>query len=482
MEQDRPTSSSTRRPGASGADPKSADCTTPPPGIRTLPEDGRDAAIRHLARLAAKYPDLTPEPVRTEGLDPRESALAHMIVDHAIRRWTTIEHLVRVSAMREPAELEPRIRAALLSGAVQLLFLDRIPDHAAIDRTVEWAKTQVRPGAAGITNAVLRRIAGVRASDGDRTRVLRERWSDRRDELPLASGASLALLGDALPSESVDRWSVASGMPRTLVSRWAEQWGESVARDLAMHGLAPAPTVLNVCHAKGPLDSKVYGSHRQSGFRVYSGDRAHLAKLLEARSDLWVQDSASAEALMAVSKLPLSRIVDVCAGRGTKTRQMLKTFPSASIIASDTDPARLTELRRGLGGIERASVVEARSLAEACAGRADMALLDVPCSNTGVLARRPEARHRFGPEQTDRLLGIQRSIIELAIELVRPGGWILYSTCSLEPEEDEQMVERAVARFGLRIEGTSRTLPEGQPGDAASDYRDGSFWALLGRP
>ena len=109
------------------------------------------------------YPDLVPHPLVTEGLDAREAALAHTIVDQAIRRWITVEHMVRVCAMREPSELEPRVRAAILSGAVQLLFLDRIPTHAAIDETVEWAKTRVRPGAAGITNAILRRIASARA-------------------------------------------------------------------------------------------------------------------------------------------------------------------------------------------------------------------------------------------------------------------------------------------------------------------------------
>lgn len=384
--------------------------------------------------------------------------------------------------MREPAELEPRLRAALLSGAVQLFFLDRIPDHAAIDRTVEWAKTQVRPGAAGITNAVLRRLAGVRAGDGTRTRVLRERWTDQRDELPLASGASLALSAAALPSDPVDRWSLASGVPRTLVSRWADRYGQAPARDLSMHAVALAPTVLNTVHAEAPLDGRVFEQHNQPGFLTFSGDRAFLSRLLASRPDVWVQDSASAEAVMAIGELPLHRIVDVCAGRGTKTRQLLRTFTEASVIASDTDPARLTELRHGLRSNGRASVVESRSLNAACAGLADLALLDVPCSNTGVLARRPEARHRFGPDQTDRLQRVQRSIFESALDLVRPGGWILYSTCSIEPEEDELMVDAAVARFGLRLERSGRKLPEGGLGAPACEYRDGSFWALLRRP
>lgn len=445
------------------------------------PEDGRDAAIRHLSRLASRYPDLTPEPIKIEGLDTREAALAHTIVDHAVRRWITIEHLIRVSAMREPSELESRMRAALLSGSVQLLFLDRIPDHAAIDRTVEWAKTRVRPGAAGITNAVLRRIAGVRAADGERTRVLREGWNDLRDELPLASGGALALVGEALPSDPIDRWSITTGMPRELVSRWATRLGEITARDLALHGLTQAPTVLNVGNATRPTHDDALHPHDVPGFCVFTGDRFSLSRLLASRPDIWVQDSASGEAINAVAGLTPERVVDVCAGRGTKTRQLLATFPHARVIASDTDAARLLDLRRGLSGSERALVVEAHALIETCAGHADLALLDVPCSNTGVLPRRPEARHRFSADQSSRLLDIQRSIFEQAMALVRPGGWILYSTCSLEPEENEELVARAAARFSLKAEGMSQTMPVGLPGEAPTAYRDGSFWALLRR-
>ncbi len=480
MSKDRPLSSSKRGPAASPglADPANAGVALP---ASTPLEDGRDAAIRHLSRLAARYPDLSPEPLKVEGLDTREAALAHTIVDQAVRRWLTIEHLIRVCAMREPSELEPRMRAALLSGSVQLLFLDRIPDHAAIDRTVEWAKTRVRPGAAGITNAVLRRVAGVRATDGERTRILRDGWNDQRDELPLASGGALALAGEALPTDPIDRWAISTGMPRELVARWASRMGEIGARDLALHGLVQPPTILNVTHARGPIEDEAVEPHSVPGFCTFSGDRLSLHRLLESRPDIWVQDSASGEAVNAIAALSLERIVDVCAGRGTKTRQILATFPHARILASDTDAARLADLRRGLSGQNRAQVVDARDLAQTCAGRADLALLDVPCSNTGVLSRRPEARHRFGTDQSARLLDVQRSIFELAMTLVRPGGWILYSTCSLEPEENEELVARAAARFSLGVEGMSHTVPCGLPGEPPHAYRDGSFWALLVR-
>lgn len=485
----RESSSSDRGPTASRSAKKAAgpglqsqDASPPPPPPPTAATDGRDAAIRHLARLAARYPDLNPETVRTDGLDTREAALAHAIVDQAVRRWITIEHLIRVCAMREPAEFEPRLRAALLSGGVQLLFLDRIPDHAAIDQTVEWAKTRIRPGAAGITNAVLRRLSSVRASDASSTRIIDDRWEDRRDELPLSSGGSLRLAGDALPSDSIERWAVSTGLPRDLLSKWDRDWGSERARDLALHAMMQPPTILNVSHAESRLPADLIEPHSIAGFAVFQGDRGTLSRMLNARRDVWVQDSSAGEAVNAIAAIDAARIVDVCAGRGTKTRQLRATFPGASIIASDTDRARLAQLEEIVESDERVAVVDSASLARSCNGKADLALLDVPCSNTGVLARRAEARHRYSPEQSQRLREVQIGIVKQSLNLVRSGGWVVYSTCSIEPEENEELAKLVSDRFGLRLEAMHRTMPAGKPGEPPHGYRDGSFWAVLQRP
>lgn len=475
---DRGPTASRSAKKAAGSGLQSRDALPPP----TAAADGRDAAVRHLARLASRYPDLNPEPLRTDGLDTREAALAHAIVDHAVRRWTTIEHLVRVCAMREPAEFEPRLRAALLSGAVQLLFLDRIPDHAAIDQTVEWAKTRIRPGAAGITNAVLRRISSVRARDASSTRVLDSHWEDRRDELPLSAGGSIRLAGEALPSDPIERWAVSTGLPRDLLMKWNRDWGSAHSRDLAVHAMVQPPTILNVSHAEEPLPADIIEPHAIAGFGVFRGDRGALARLLNVRRDLWVQDPSAGQAVKAIAAIDAARIVDVCAGRGTKTRQLRSTFPGASIIASDTDRARLAQLEEIVGDDERVAVVDPASLARSCNGKADVALLDVPCSNTGVLARRVEARHRYGPEQSQRLREVQIGIVRQSLNLVRSGGWVLYSTCSIEPEENEELVTLVGERFGLRLESMHRTMPEGKPGESTPRYQDGSFWALLQRP
>ena len=445
----------------------------------TPPENGRDAAIRHLSRSASSYPDLVPLPLVTEGLDAREASLAHAIVDHAMRRWITVEHMVRVCAMREPGELEPRLRAAILSGAVQLLFLDRIPTHAAIDETVEWAKTRVRPGAAGITNAILRRIASARHASPESDRTLRERSHGDRDELTLSDGRALALVAPALPSDPIERAAIDSGTPALLVQRWADAFGEDQAIRVARHGLMEPPTIINTGPQEPVASTPEVSRHERAGFHVFSGSRERLSAWLAANPGAWVQDPASAEAIGSIEGVSPQLIVDVCAGRGTKTRQLLRRFPDAEIVASDTDPARMADLRRLASAERRVHAVEARNLAEACAARADLILLDVPCSNTGVLARRPEARHRFGQAQFERLGRVQRQIFADAMRLRAPRGRVLYSTCSLESDENGGMVEWAARWHGLRAVASATTLPAGEPGDGPTGYTDGSFWALL---
>ena len=195
-----------------------------------------------------------------------------------------------------------------------------------------------------------------------------------------------------------------------------------------------------------------------------------------------MQDPASSLAIASVSGLKPRMIVDACAGQGTKTRQLAAVFPEASIIASDTDPGRFATLRATFEGHPRIEVIPARMLLQRAHGAADLLLLDVPCSNTGVLARRPEARYRCSDEQLKRLTGIQRQIFADTLSLLRPAprGQVLYSTCSLDPEENRAIVEWACGWHSFRVVSQTSTLPEGLPGGDAAAYHDGSYSALLG--
>lgn len=456
------------------------------------PESGRDAACRTLARQARAFPLLLATDPDTHGLDPREAALAHAIHGAVIRRWLTLSHLIEAASGRTMGDLEPPLRAVLLAGAAQVLLLDRIPPHAAIDQSVEWAKRRIRPKAGGLANAVLRKLSGLVARDPSGLVERRQAWSDRVDEVPMPDGSARVLTGPILPDDAWARLSVATSVPGWVLDRWASRTnpgdprsnGRERARRLALHALIDPPTILNTAHAAGPIPDTTV-PHGVPGHHVWLGTHAELGLLLRARPDLWVQDPASSASVALAraswTSKPPRVIADVCAGQGTKTRQLAAAFPEAEILATDTDADRLATLRALFDDHPRVRVMDRDQLGREGLGACGLILLDVPCSNSGVLARRPEARYRLGARTLDRMGEVQRQIGADAIPLLAPGGRILYATCSLEPEENDQMAAWFARWHAARTIASRAIEPAGAPGGPAAACHDGSFAALMGR-
>jgi 16S rRNA (cytosine967-C5)-methyltransferase len=446
------------------------------------PEDARDLAFTRLARHAGKFPDLEPLGFDDAGLDAREAGLAHAIEDAVLRRWLTLSHLIEFASGRAVPTLEPRVQGVLLGGAAQLLLLDRVPDHAAIDTAVAWAKSRVRAGAGPIVNAVLRRVAELR---GDADRAPRERWTGRRDEIPLADGTARGLEAPALPERRGELLAAACSVPLGALHAWKDAFGPTEAERLAVHTLVHAPVVLNVEHASLAARAtlaRLSVAHEAPGSAVFTGSRGELASLATPGSDgagVWVQDAAASGAVRSVCERTPRVVIDVCAGRGTKTRQLLATFPQAEVIATEVSADRLGDLRRLAESQPRLGVMPASGLMPDMAGRADLVVLDVPCSNSGVLARRPEARYRLGPSQARRLADVQRQLVADAIPLLAPGGVILYSTCSIEGTENGAIAAWASQWHRFTRASERSVLPRGLPGEAATAYADGAYSVVL---
>jgi 16S rRNA (cytosine967-C5)-methyltransferase len=442
----------------------------------------RAAALARLARQAERFPRLDFEPLETAGLDDRDAALAEAICDAVVRRWLTLECVLGVFLDRPMVRLDPPIRAALLGGAAQLLLMDRIPPHAAINESVEWTRhvEGVRP--AGLVNAVLRQVAQARCEPsrpGDRP-VTPHDWHQRRDAIPLSDGTLLTLAGAILSSDPLERLCESTSHPRRLLERWVESLGFAAAAGVALHDVSRPPVVLNTRHATGPLEPAAdFEAHDEPGAAVFRGSRRGLVELLGARDDVWVQDAGSAAAVEQLAHLRPARIIDLCAGLGTKTRQLLLTFPGARVIASDPDPGALAELRVLSRRHARLDAAEPGELGKEAP--ADLVLADVPCSNTGALARRPEARYRFDARQLTRLVETQRRIVEKSASLLGAGGVLAYSTCSLEREENEAQVEWACGAPGFAQTAMGGALPAGTPLDGPGAYRDGWFAGVLER-
>ncbi|MHA7812982.1 MAG: transcription antitermination factor NusB [Phycisphaerales bacterium] len=434
--------------------------------------DARDAAYRHLSAHAGRFPDLIPSEINTGGLEPRDASLAHAIVDASILRWRSLEFVLESLSGHRSHEIEPRLRAVLLGGAAQLLLLDRVPPHAILDESVAWAKRHIRPGAGGMVNAILRKVSRARGE------VIMEPWSHHIDAIPLSDGGMLRLNGIDLPEHGRRRLGIACSLPNALLERWESMYEDPT--EAALHTICRAPTLLYVHHAQQQPARPSLSPHESAQHLVFSGPRTELIEILAEHPDVWVQDPASSATLgnLELSNAP-ERIIDLCAGQGTKTRQLRAMFPSSEIIASEVDPQRLRALRAQFEADSLVSVVPVAELTTDYAATADLILTDVPCSNTGVLPRRLEARYRPINTQIKRLIETQREILQHAKVLLSPGGNVVYSTCSAEVEENEANADWASKQLGLRLASLSRVEPQGLPGDQPSRYRDGSFAAHL---
>lgn len=430
--------------------------------------------VARLAIQAARFPRLSIEPPSFESLLPRDASFANALYTSVLSRWLTLRAVIESQLDRPFRHVEPPVQAALLAGTAQILLLS-VPDHAAIHESVEWAKRRVRRGAGGLVNAVLRRVASLRNGQSPE-------WSGSRSELPLGSGGSILLSEPVFPESEPERLAICTSHPPLLIEHWLRALSFEEVRRLAWHNVLAPPVILNVSHAVRPVE--VVGAavqpHAVQGFLTFGGPQTALWEALAGRDDVWVQDPASARPVGLITGEPRV-IVDACAGRGTKTRQLLHRFPNAEIIASDTDVGRAAALRSALGQSGCVRVVSPSDLADVAGGRTDLLVLDVPCSNSGVLARRPEARYRFSPKELDRLRRVQRRIVEQYLPLLNQDGSILYATCSLEREENEEQAEWIAREHGFRIAALDRAMPASTPGDSPAQYRDGSFAALLTR-
>ena len=460
---------------------------TPPPARHrpTLSaHTARSVACQALTEQAERFPDLLAMDLPVQRLAQRDGALAHAIYDTGIQRWLTLAYLFEKLLGKSWAIVLPPLRGALLAGGAQLLFMDRVPAYAAINESVEWAKRTVSPGGAGLVNAGLRSLSRlIHESESNPVRALADTYDPNAEQIPLPDGRAVILRtkGQILPTEALARLAVATSHPRSLLEAWSLAHAPEVVRAFALHSLCDAPIILNTAH-HSPANPPDLVPHEAAGSAVFVGPHTGLSPLLGAHASLWVQDPSSSEAVASVSDLRPSLILDLCAGQGTKTRQLAHTFPGTRIIATDTDAGRLRTLNEVARSLPTVEVIDAGDAAANFAGRADLVLLDVPCSNTGVLARRQEARYRTATDQQARLVALQREILTTGASLLAPSGTLLYATCSIDAAENDQQATWAAQHLNLTLHSQRRTLPKGQPGSPPTGYTDGSFSARLTRP
>jgi len=327
-----------------------------------------------------------------EGLDERERAFAQRLAYGSVQRVRTLDHAIEALGRRPVRKLDPPVRAALRLGAYQLGYTDTAP-HAAVNESVELVRRARLERAVPFTNAVMRRL-----DDGIR---------------PL-----LESLPDGPLKESYPDW-ISDVFVRVL--------GDDGALALMRAMNEPLETVVRLVRGAPPVgavETDVPGAYRVE--RVVEG--------LVASGRIWPQSRGSQLAGLCLGSQPGERVLDLCAAPGGKTGQL-----RGEVTAVEIDPARVRELRENLARMDRSdvTVVEAdgTALPPALDGF-DRALVDAPCSGLGVLAQRPDLRWRASP-----LPELQLALLRSAAERVRPGGTILYSVCTLNPDECEAVVD-----------------------------------------
>ena len=445
----------------------------------------RELALERVLAQALRFPDLDIAPfdpgAAAPGADPRDLALARAIEHAVVRRYLTLIACVRPHLSKKWPLLEKPVQAALLAGAAQILLLDRVPAAAAVDSCVEWTKRKLRPGACGLVNAVLRKVA---ASVVERVPAGDPSLADhvRRDLVPLADGSAWRLAGEVFSEDAAIKIAERTSHARDLILHWIGAHGFLETQRIAMHGLCEPPLVVTPFDAGDAAFDGHATPHAEPGFGVWEGSHADLMALLAERPALRVQDPTSAATVAAARRVAVREpklVVDLCAGRGTKTRQLAEAFPEATVLATDPDRARFAALEALAAREPRIRALAPEALFREAAGRADLLLLDVPCSNSGVLARRPEARYRFSKTRTRSVLELQQAIADPAVGLLAPEGLLVYATCSIERAENEAQVKRLATRHALAKIVERGILPEGIPGDAPARYRDGGYHAVL---
>jgi len=451
-------------------EPKSALSTNP-----------RDLAAARTVRQVSRFPELDLAPLDVTGLSPRDAALARAI-DHVVaRHWITLVTMIRSRIERPWDRVQGEIRAALLIGAAQVFYMDGIPDHAAVDHAVEWTKREVNAKAGGFVNAIMRALVRVRGEPGNAAAPARAAHALSVSQLPLPDGRVIDLTEPVFAEQPMARLAQQTSHAEALIGRWMNMWGEERTRELAMHSLVQPPIIMAGLDAATASQSELLSPHEEPGFFIYRGEHGGVSAFLESNPGARVQDPSSAAAVKLARGLggDGQRIADLCAGHGTKTTQLAQAFPTAKIFAGDPDRARFASLKhRFPRGHAQVSVIGPDEWIHH-SGTFDLVVIDVPCSNTGVLSRRPEAKYRFSRVSLEALVALQRQIIIDALRLRSDTGRILYATCSLDHDENERQMEWVEAYHAIRRRCEHALSPSGLPGGDPAAYRDGGYAALL---
>jgi 16S rRNA (cytosine967-C5)-methyltransferase len=354
-------------------------------------------------------------------LSSADHALATELVMGVLRWRSLLDQQIAGQSSQRLEKLDSEVLAALRLAAYQLGFLDRVPQRAAVHESVDLVKRARKRSAASFANAVLRKLAAATA------------WPDACTMIAKVEG--IAQLAEA------------SAHPLWMLERWEREFGFDAVRQICIHDQTIPPTAVRLSSPDTESELKREGVELAAGQlltsarRVLSGNAAATHAFRQGR--VAIQDEASQFVALLVGEG--KTILDCCAAPGGKTRILASRNPDAAVLAAELHPHRARLLRK-LVAEKNVRVIAADARHLPVNTLFDRVLADVPCSGTGTLAHNPEIKWRLKPEDLQDFHERQAAILQSAMNHVAPGGRLIYSTCSLEPEENVAVVEEALGK------------------------------------
>ena len=424
------------------------------------PRDARDAALEALLQMERRgaWSDGSLKRIAAQsGLEARDAALCTRMTYGVVQNRTLLDYYIDHWCTQKAARLEPVVACLLRLGIYQILFMDKVPDRAAVHETVELTKRRGKTRAAGMINAVLRKCAS------------------SKNALP------------PLPQNSfISKAAVQYSHPRWLVERLTALVGEQEAEAFLRLDNEPVPTVIQVNPLK-TAPAELENELRSDGVRLVphpwlegcfevtgTGDLERLSAFASGRCT--VQDAAARLAAIAAGPKPGDRVLDVCAAPGGKSFAMAMQMENrGDILSCDIHPHKLKLIENGAARlgitIIRTALADGRERHAGWVEQTDVVLADVPCSGLGVIRKKPEIRFK-DPTELERLPAIQRDILAGLAPCVKPCGVLVYSTCTVLARENEDVV-RGFLRTHPEFSPEAFSLP--LPGADASDDMF-TFW------
>jgi 16S rRNA (cytosine967-C5)-methyltransferase len=379
-------------------------------------------------------------------LRPADKALCHELVLGVLRWQLRLDKILDHFSRRRIESLDPPVRIALRLGLYQLRHLTRIPPSAAVNESVSLVRAARLSSASALVNAVLRR-------------------STREPDFDPAADVS----------DPLERIAIKTSHPVWLIDRWATAFGLDEAESFATSNNVMPPTAFRVVENRA-VPSVIFSRLTAAGATLESSDIVDgawrvsgatlLLRELTAAGTIYLQDEASQLVARELEVKPRERALDLCAAPGGKTTMMAdRSGDSAFIVAADRSETRMATLVNTMKLHELKSIkpvilnaLETLPFAER---NFDKLLVDAPCSGTGTLRRNPEIRWRLTPPDFGKFAEQQKLILIRAAEMVKPGGRLIYSTCSVEPQENEEVIEEVMARDErFQLVKTRRTWPQ----------------------